>query len=99
MYKKDKSPLIHNFPERKYDGTIKARGYAARSSQKLFTTKSENSSPTVLLEAMMLSCPIHKKEGIHIVVTDYTRSIPTCVYEQRGAYAIGRYFCRTSHQA
>ena len=99
MYTKEKSPLISYVPERKYDGTIKARGYATRRSQKLFTTKSENSSPTVLLEAMMLSCPIHKKEGIYIVVTDYTRIIPTCVYEQRGAYVIGRYHSRTSHQA
>jgi len=33
-------------------------------------TKSETSSPTVSLNAMMLSCAIDAKEGRYVVVTD-----------------------------
>jgi len=43
-----------------------------KTSQREYTTKSETSSPTVLLKAMMLSCAIDAKEGIYVVVTDIT---------------------------
>ena len=48
--------------EKRY-GTKKARGCADGRPQRQYTRKEEVSSPTVLLEAMMLSCAIDAKEG------------------------------------
>ena len=42
------------FLKEKSDGTIKARGCADSRSQQEYTTKSDTSSPTVSLEAMMM---------------------------------------------
>jgi len=58
------------FLKEKRDGTIKARGCADRRSQREYTTKAETSSPTVSLEAMMMSCAIDAREGRHVAVTD-----------------------------
>jgi len=52
------------------DGSIKARGCADGQSQQDYMTKSETSSPTVSLEAMILSCAIDAKEGRYVTVTD-----------------------------
>jgi len=51
------------FHTKKLDGTIKARGCADWRPQREYTKKEEVSSPTVSLEAMMLSCTIDAKEG------------------------------------
>jgi len=48
------------FLKDKHDGTIKARAFANRKSQWEFKTKFETSSPTVSLEAMILSCAIKR---------------------------------------
>jgi len=58
------------FLKEKRDGTIKARGCADGRSQREYTTKAETSSPTVSLEAMMMSCTIDAREGRHVAVTD-----------------------------
>jgi len=58
------------FLKEKHEGSIKARGCADGWLQRDFTTKAETSSPTMSLEAMMLSCAIDTKEGRHIAVTD-----------------------------
>jgi len=58
------------FLKEKRDGTIKARGCADRRSQRKYTSKAETSSPTVSLEAMMMSCAIDAREGRHVAVTD-----------------------------
>ena len=58
------------FLKEKRDGTIKARGCADGRSQRDYTTKAEASSPTVSLEAMMMSCAIDAREGRHVAVTD-----------------------------
>ena len=58
------------FLKEKRDGTIKARGCAHGRSQCEYTTKAETSSPTVSLEAMMMSCAIDAREGRHVAVTD-----------------------------
>jgi len=54
----------------KKDRMIKARGCADGRSQHEYTTKAETSSPTVLIEAMMMSCAIDEREGRHVTVTD-----------------------------
>ena len=64
------------FLKEKRDGTIKARGCANGRSQHEYTTKAETSSPTVSLEAMMMSCAIDAKEGRHVAVIDIPRAFP-----------------------
>jgi len=39
--------------------------------------KEEASSPTVSLEAMMLSCAFDAKEGRYVIVTDIPRALQT----------------------
>jgi len=58
------------FLKEKRSGSIKARGWADGWSQRDYTTKVETSSPTISLEAMMLSRAIHAKEGRHVTVTN-----------------------------
>jgi len=58
------------FLKEKRDSTIKARGCADGRPQREYTKKEEVSSPTVSLEAMMLSCAIDAKEGRYVIVTD-----------------------------
>ena len=59
------------FLKEKRDGTIKARGCADGRSQREYTTKSDTSSPTVSLEAMMMSCTIVAKEGEYVLLLIY----------------------------
>ena len=58
------------FLKEKRDGLIKAQGCTDGTSQREYTTKAETSSPTVSLEAMMMSCTIYAREGRHRAVTD-----------------------------
>jgi hypothetical protein len=58
------------FLKEKRDGTIKARGCADGRPQRLYTNKEDASSPTVSIEAMMLSCAIDAKENRYVVVSD-----------------------------
>jgi len=58
------------FIKEKRDGAIKAQGCADDRPQQQYTDKGDASSPTVSLEAMMLSCCIDAKEGQYIVITD-----------------------------
>jgi len=58
------------FLKEKRDETIKARGCADGRSQREYMTKAETSSPTMSLEAMMMSCTIDAREGRHVAVTD-----------------------------
>jgi len=46
------------FLKEKRHGTMKARGCADGRPQRLYTNKEDASSPTVSIEAMMLSCTI-----------------------------------------
>jgi len=58
------------FLKEKRDRTIKARGCADGRSQFKYTTKVDTSSPTMSLEAMMMSCAIDTREGRHVAVMD-----------------------------
>jgi len=58
------------FLKEKQDGTIKARGCADSRLQRVYTNKEDTSSPTISIEAMMLSCTINEKENRYIVVSD-----------------------------
>ena len=61
------------FLKEKRDSTIKARGCADGRSQREYTAKSDTSSPTISIEAMMLSCTIDAKNR-YMVVSDIPRA-------------------------
>jgi hypothetical protein len=58
------------FLKKKRCGTIKARGCADGRKQREYTSNEETSSPTVAIEALMLSCIIDAKEGRDVATTD-----------------------------
>ena len=58
------------FIKEKRDGTIKARGCEDGRSHREYNYKTDTSSPTVLLEAMLLTCASDAKEGQYVAVTD-----------------------------
>jgi len=58
------------FLKEKCDGTVKVSGCADGRPQQEYTTEEKVSSPTVSLEAMVLSCPIDTKEGRYLVMAD-----------------------------
>jgi len=58
------------FIKEKKDGAVKARGCADGRPQWQYTEKGDASSPTVSLEAMMMSCCIDAKEGRYVAVAD-----------------------------
>jgi len=65
------------------DSSIKARGCTDGWLQRDYMTKIETSSPTVSLEAMMISCQRRK-----ICRSDrYSRSFPTCRHGSGYTYA------------
>jgi len=72
LSKEDKKRALRYlmFIKEKRDGAIKARGCADGRPQQQYTKKGDASSPTVSLEAMMISCCIDTKEGRYVVVTD-----------------------------
>ena len=54
----------------KRDGKIKGRGCAGGRPQRLYTSKSETSSPTVSLTGIMLTCMIDAFEGRDVATVD-----------------------------
>ena len=58
------------FLKEKIDGTINAKGCADGRPQRIYRNKEDTSSPTVSIEAMMLSCAIDTKENRYVVVLD-----------------------------
>ena len=54
----------------KRDGSIKARGCADGRPQRIYTNKEDTSSPTISIEAMVLSCAMDAKENRYVVVSD-----------------------------
>jgi len=74
-YTKRKKALRYlMFLKEKRDGMIKGRGCADGRPQRQYTSKTEVSSPTVSLEALMLLCAIDSKEGRYTVVADIPRA-------------------------
>ena len=59
------------FMKENIDGTVKARGCASGRPQKKHTNKEDASSPTMSLEAMLISCKIDAKEGRYVVMTNF----------------------------
>jgi len=68
-YDKRKKALRYLMFLKKIDGTLKARGCADSRLQKN-TNKEDTSSPTISIEAMMLSCAIDAKENRYVIVSN-----------------------------
>jgi len=58
------------FIKEKRDGAVKARGCADGRPQRQYTEKGYASSPTVSLEAMMMSCCINEEVRRYVAVAD-----------------------------
>lgn len=58
------------FLKKKRCGKIKARGCADGRKQRLYTAKEDASSPTVSIEALLLTCVIDAKEGRDVATAD-----------------------------
>jgi hypothetical protein len=76
------------FLKKKRNGSIKGRGCADGRKQRLYTTKEEASSPTVAIEAVMLSCVIDAMEKRDVATVD----IP-------GAFMRSRHWMKPTHEA
>lgn len=72
------------FLTEKRDGRIKARTCANGSVQREWITKEESSSPTVTLEALMLSAAIDAMEGREVAVVDIPNAFIQTEYEKVG---------------
>jgi len=58
----------------KRDRAVKVRGCTDGRPQQQYTDKGGTSSPTMSLDAMMMSCCIDAKEEQYVVVTDIPRA-------------------------
>jgi hypothetical protein len=58
------------FLKKKRNGIIKGRGCADGRKQRMYTAKEDASSPTVAIEAVMLSCVIDALECRHVATVD-----------------------------
>ena len=54
----------------KRDGIVKARSVVVGSKQRLWMTKEDTASPTVLLEAILLTCVIDAYEYRKVALVD-----------------------------
>ena len=54
----------------KRDGTVKARTCANGSTQRVYTTKEEAASPTVMVESILLTATIEAKENRDVMTAD-----------------------------
>ena len=70
------------FLKQKRTGKIKGWGCADGWSQRVYTPKDEAWSPTVMTEAMLLSCFIDAKEG-HCVMTVDIPGAKLCICDWR----------------
>jgi hypothetical protein len=71
----------HIFVEEKRDGKLKARKVIGGNKQRDYITKEDASSPTVLAEAVMLTCAIDALEGRDVAVVDIPNEFVQTVIE------------------
>ena len=74
---KGKSEILqsHMFLKLKRDGKIKGRAVAGGNKQRDFIVKEEASSPTVMTEAVMLSCVIDAQEHQDVATIDIPNAL------------------------
>ena len=69
-----------------------------RAGHRENTQRSDTSSLTASLEAMLLSCAIDAKAGRYLAVTDITGDITTCQFGAGHSHAIRGHNRGTNHQ-
>ena len=60
----------HIFVERKHDGILKAQQVAGGNKQQGYITKEDASSPTVSLEAVLLTCKVDANKNMDVTIVD-----------------------------
>ncbi len=91
LSKKQKEQVLesHIFDEEKRDGTIKACKVIGGNKQCDYITKEDVSSPTVMAEAVMLTCVIDAQEERDVVVVDIPNEfIQTVVSEEDAEHRV-----------
>jgi len=73
-HKQNKMPSDTQCSSKNCAMAIKSRGCADGRSQREYTTKAEKCSPTISLEAMIITCTIDAKVGRHVKVTNIPRA-------------------------
>ncbi len=87
LSKKQKEQVLesHIFVEEKRDGTIKARKVIGGNKQCDYITKEDVSSPTVMAEAVMLTCVIDAQEERDVAVVDILNAFVQTVVSEEDA--------------
>jgi hypothetical protein len=60
----------HIFVEKKWDGILKAQQVAGGNKQQGYITKEDASSPTVSLEAVLLTCIVYENKNRDVAIVD-----------------------------
>ncbi len=87
LSKKQKEQVLESqiFVEQKRDGTIKARKVIGGNKQHDYITKEDVSSPTVMAEAVMLTCMIDAQEERDVAVVDIPNAFVQTVVSEEDA--------------
>jgi hypothetical protein len=74
----------HIFAKRKQDGVLKAQQVAGGNKQQGYITKEDTSSPTVSLEAVLLTCIVDANENRDVAVVDIQNAfVQTVVKDEK----------------
>ena len=85
LTKKQKEQVLksHIFVEEKRDGTIKARKVIGGNKQRDYITTEDVRSPTVIAEAVMLTCVIDAQENRDVAVVDIPNAFVQTVVTEK----------------
>ena len=77
---------IMTFIIEKRDGVVKARSVAVGSKQRLWMNKEETASPTVSLEAILLTCVMDAFENCEVAVVDIPNAFIQTLHEGKPVF-------------
>ena len=58
------------FLKEKWNGDIKGRGCADGRPQRLYKSKEETASPTIITESLFITCSMEAREGRDVAIVD-----------------------------
>jgi hypothetical protein len=73
----------HIFVEMKCNGILKAQQVAGGNKQQGYTTKEDASSPTVYLEAVLLTCIVDANENRDVTIVDIPNAFVQTIVEDK----------------
>jgi hypothetical protein len=79
---------LHMFLKEKQDGSLKGRTVAGGNKQQDYISKEDAKSPTIVTEAVLLSCIIDAKEARDVTVIDIPNAFIQTQVEDEGDMAI-----------